>query len=101
MTRPYPLLQEHVYLYSLLNGRFTVHEGRVYEYHKRGSFKSKTKSLGCAAEEGIVYNSMVWLKERDDARAKEILIAYAESAIVLLQERINNHLSKIELLKGE
>ena len=47
----------------------------------------KTKSFMCSIRPGVVCNSVVWLDERDDEKAKIILINYEEFQISILREK--------------
>jgi hypothetical protein len=105
------VIREKAYLYSASAGRFTVCEGTVYKKlydDLRGSFVTQTvrghqeeKRFACASKEGTVYNAVVWLSNYDLDQAKKILIDHEEGLIAYLQEKINNHLAKIDILKGE
>ena len=95
-------IKENCYLYSLWSGRLVVHPGHVHKGYLNddvGRFQSKNKSFGCSIHPGVMYNSVVWLEERNDDRAKDILIEYEETQITALQEKIDNHLHKIKILK--
>lgn len=56
------------------------------------------KRLGIANAPADVYNAMVWFIYRDDDRAATILIEYQKQQIAKLQERIDNHKHKIDIL---
>ncbi len=100
--KPTKPTKEGVYLYSLWNGRLMVYEGDIYEdVRGGGTFVSKTKRFGCSLDREVVYNAIVWLEEHDEQLAKHILIEYEINQIARLQEKIDNHLHKIRILKGE
>ena len=68
---------EKVYLYSLWNKKFACYEGEVKPSSRRGGgsyFVSDTKQLVCASEPGVVYNGMVWLPEKDNNKAIDLLV---------------------------
>lgn len=56
------------------------------------------KRFLCSKEPRVVYNAVVWLPERDDDLARNILIKYEENVIALLQEKIDNHYVKMSIL---
>ena len=47
---------------------------------------------------GVVYNAMVWLKERDDVLAAGLLVEHESYQIAQLKEKIKNHENKIDIL---
>lgn len=90
------------YLYSMWNGIFTVYEGYLHSsiprQHPHFKCKNLRKGLGVAHKEGEIYNAMVWLYDRNDDKARKILLDYEETLIRELQARIENHQVKIDLL---
>lgn len=100
------LLKEKAYLYSLWSGKLIEYTGDIYYFSMRSNLDywfhpyKVNKNINCSGEEGVMYNSVVWLSNSDVKHAAEILMKYQEQCIALLQERINNHLNKIEVLKG-
>ena len=95
---------ENGFLYSLWNGRFMVYEGCVTPSvfdDNLGNFKTRTKTINCNIKPKVVYNAVVWLSTRNDELAKQILIEYEEVQIIKLQFKIDNHLTKIKVLKEE
>lgn len=101
------IIKENCYLYSTWSGKLKVEPGRVMISNDKNDFYGKfikfkkTTALTCHKEPGKVYNSIVWLPERNDDLAKLILINYHESAIEELKEKIENHLAKIvEIREG-
>jgi hypothetical protein len=101
MSKSPKTIHDKAYLYSLWSGKLKVYEGPIYgtEYSDTGTFKTKEKRFKCSNQEGVVANSVVWLSEKDDKRAKKILIEYWESGKAVLQERIDNYDKKIEVIK--
>ena len=89
------------YLYSIWNGRLMVYEGTIHEIVNSSAsvFGNKIKRFTCASKPGVVYNAVVWHETPDDNKARELLIEYEETAIVLLYEKIESHNAKIKLLK--
>ena len=55
--------------------------------------------IQCAKDPEVVYNKILWLPDRDDDKARQILIEYEESQICKLQDKIQNHQAKINTLK--
>lgn len=91
------IICEGAFLYSTFTGKLTVTEGVMYE---NGCFQSGKKKIGCAKEPGVIYNSLLWLPERDDQKAEYLLVRYHEEAIHRLKEKIESHLRKIAIIRG-
>ncbi len=93
------------FLYSVWSGELRVREGKVVignPFRETYTFISKDAvSVTCSNHPGEVYNAMVWLEERDDQKAKELLIDYYQNKIDDLKEVIQGHQNKINLLKGD
>lgn len=102
---------EHGYLYSLWKGHLTVVEGemhkrrmisypgRIVSYSRIASFYVNGTRYDCNPNPGEIHNAVVWLPERDDKRAKGIMIEYQKQCINKLLKRIDNHKQKIELIE--
>lgn len=92
------------YVYSLWTGQLKVEEGDVYNsiYDERlASFITKNKKkYQCALNPGIIYNGIVWLLERDDNLARQIMIDYEEGMILKLEDKISNHRHKITMMSS-
>lgn len=95
------------YLYSRWRGKFEVFEGyievsRYASNHSRFVYRRgrKEKTMQCSPNPGEVYNSVVWLTERDDELAKKMFIEYEEFILEELREKIEKHEQAIEKLKG-
>jgi len=106
------LLHETAYLYSLWNDGFlAIKEGSVGKYGHTDCFGQpihdayfsfRTRGYRQIQDTpGVVYNATVWLVERDDQLAKNILLEYENQMISLLEEKIENHRRKVSILKGE
>lgn len=98
------IIIENAYLYSMWSGRLKAYEGSVYVYHgaatRPASFVIKNeKRFMCSDKPGEVCNAVVWLAEKDDKLARKILIEYEEKQIAALMEKVENHQSKIFILK--
>lgn len=93
--------QESAFLYSMWNGCLIVYKGKVIPSMKKGwsLFIHAKKHNQCSAEEGVIYNAVVWLYERDDNEAREILIDYEFCQIRNQEIKILGHKQKIEMLK--
>lgn len=95
------------YLYSMWSGKLRVHEGYVEEskyargrYHFHVTRGGKPiKRLMCSVEPGVITNATVWLPERDDQKAIDILVQYELEQIEKCKEKIEHHENKIETLK--
>lgn len=96
MNKEVKMICEKAFLYSTFTGNLTVTEGTVYE---NGCFQSGKKKIVCSKEPGEIYNSLLWLPERDDQKAEYILIRYHEGAIEELKKMIENHLKKISAIR--
>ena len=95
------------YLYSRWRGKFEVFEGylepsRFNDHQARFIYRRGRKDLTmqCSRNPGEVYNSVVWLIERDDEHAKNLFIEYEELVLEELKEKIEKHEQAIEKLKG-
>lgn len=99
----------HGFVYSLWTGKLTVMEGTFRPQRGNGFgpwrrtcyFESNAehKILECSSTPGEVYNAMVWFKERNDEKAKRVLIDYQIKQIVKLEEKIAKHKQKIKLIQ--
>ena len=95
------MIHEKAYLYSLWRGELKIHEGEIHRlWSSDGVCVTNKRNVKCSLEPGAVFNSVLWLPEKDDQRAIEILIAYEENCILLLEEKIVNHRINIGKLKG-
>lgn len=95
---------ERAFLYSLLTGEFKLYEGRIiagknYKYGM-ADFFGKKKNLICSSKEGEIYNSIIWLTDRDDQKVIDIMVKYQEEQITKLKKKIDNYLNKINLIRG-
>ena len=95
------------YVYSLWTGRFSCKKATIKQYpddsRNRGLSYARFADGTCIEvniSPLLVHNAIVWLEERDDAIAAEILVKYQEQQIAKLQEKILNHKNKIQTLKG-
>lgn len=96
----------HGFLYSTKTGILKVYEGDVYlvrSGHSRLSDRCIFVVDGlrhniCMEKPGEVYNCLVWLPERDDNKAIDILIKNEEFAIWKLHNEIEYHEKRIKML---
>lgn len=100
----YKNIIEKVFLYSTWSGKLRVMDGIIISTKIKSTLvtfidNSTKKVINCYAEPEEVYNAMVWLPERNDKKAKEILIKYHETEINELKEKIEGHLTKINIIK--
>lgn len=95
---------EGVFLYSLWSGEFKLYEGRIVvgENYKYGMarFIGAKKEMICSSKEAEIYNSIIWLRNRDDQKAVNTMIKYQEEQITKLKKKIDNYLNKINLIRG-
>lgn len=95
------------YLYSTWKGEFKVRKGNVRI--REGSFTAGfifddpgigQKCVSCSVDPGKLHNSCIWMKERNDALAKQIFLDYEHFQIEVLKEKIDRHKYKIKVLKS-
>jgi hypothetical protein len=99
---PDPFVVESAYLYSIWGNVFRVYFGKVIRSHRIVSFKVKTgKRMTCHADEGKVYNGVVWFSEPDERKARETLIQFYIVKLTEYQEGVVNTNQRIKLLKGK
>lgn len=95
---------EKAYLYSLFQDGFRVYEGKVIYIEifidGKALFVGKKKSFSCSLYQGKILDSKIWFSERNDQEVVDILIKCHEERISELKKKIENHLSKINLIKG-
>lgn len=99
-------LVSHGYLYSMKTGIMKVYEGDIYErlnkkFDNRCIFvvDGRRHNL-CNAVAGEMFNGLVWLPEKDDNKAIDILIDNEKLAISKLRDEIEYHEKRIELLRN-
>ena len=99
------LLMNRGYLYSLKDGKVRCQEGNVYKkagdyrYNRVRIFIREDYShVKCAVAEGEIYNGYVWLTEKNDRKAINIMLEHERLRISKLKEQINNHEERIEAL---
>lgn len=86
-------------LYSIWNGTVKAYDGEIKIIdEKRGIFKAKTKIFTCHAEPEKIYNAVVWLKEKDDEKAIQLLIDHNYAQLDLAYEKVENYERKIQML---
>ena len=89
------------FLYSIWNGSVKVYKGEAIVIdEKRGIFKSKSKRFTCHAEPGEIYNAVVWLEERNDEIAIQLLIDYNYQQLDSAYEKVDNYKDKIQMLRS-
>lgn len=118
------VIKEKAYLYSLWKSeKLMCFEGKIEEcindkgYSYRlgrneysnpyGLFTANKKpvrsrshnSYECSLEEGLIWNNMLWLSQRDDKKAAGIFIEYQEEMLEELMKRVKAYQAKIDMLK--
>lgn len=97
------------YLYSMQTGVLTVRQGSVYCRHDISRHANlcdfytdvdTCKKLLIEPEAGVIHNKAMWLPERDDAKAIDIFTEYENAQIAKLQNEINMHKHRIELMSA-
>lgn len=95
---------EKAFLYSLWSGEFKRYEGTIVAgaNYKDGLayFTNKKKNIMCSSNEGTIWNSIIWLTDRDDQKVIDAFVKYQEEKISELKKKIDSHLNKINLIKG-
>ena len=89
------------YLYSTKTGELKIYEGTIrnYRHNKyKAEFMTGTNLFIVAKAFGVYYNSMLWLPEKDDKAAVDIIMDYEEQKIASLYADIKKHTSKVESL---
>ncbi|MCF8018161.1 MAG: hypothetical protein K9L62_02060 [Vallitaleaceae bacterium] len=110
------------YLYSIKTGKLTVREGyatyseqavlKLEDYKRNGTpryapianfyFGESDRwahKVSCAIDPGTTYHMTVWLEERDDKKASDILIEREKLEIQMLNDEIQKRRYRIEALK--
>ena len=88
-------------LYSIWNGTVKAYQGEIKVIDdERGIFKTTTKRFTCHAEPGKLYNAVVWLEEKDDEKAVQLLIDYNYKQLDLAYEKVDNYKNKIQMLRA-
>ncbi|MBR5862180.1 MAG: hypothetical protein IKZ08_02520 [Bacteroidales bacterium] len=97
----------HGFLYSRWGGVYEVLEGTIRRnaYSRdHGTFttgRPKYKRRQCSVEPGVVFNASVWLPERDDDKARKLLMEYEWQCILRLQKKIEQHTRNMACLEGD
>ena len=96
------MVQRKGYLYSMWSGALKVYEGcveqsvhggdRYHFYVRRGT--KIIRRVMCNGHPGFVSNATVWLEERDDKKAIDILIQYENEQIEELKDRIRKYIQR-------
>ena len=90
------------YYYRFTNGQLKIKEGHISGYCITGAKFQYGKKYHewnrCHPEAGEIMNGGLWLPERDDKKARDILIEHYESCVKSLEERIANYRTNIKIL---
>lgn len=95
-------INNEVNLYELQDGKLILRTGIISspdQVYRCATFISDQVKITCSDEPGVVYNSVVWFKNLNDELAKNLLISYHESSILVLEGRIMKHEQKINAIK--
>lgn len=97
------VIQTNACLYTVKRGILNMYEGDVHKTWQdwEGLFKTGNKNIPCSSQSKFVVNGMVWLLERNDDLARDLLIQYEEAQIAMLERGIEINRIKIKMLKGE
>lgn len=92
------------YIYTIRDNQLIIKKGDVFvnERYRSASFRPADNNThtACAIEAWDIRYGKLWLPNRDDERAKELLIKYHESRIEALRKQIKSHELTIRNLKG-
>lgn len=95
------------WLYELWRGQFKVRKGvirRTQPYGRREAiFRYGTLDsdwVRCSAEPGKMMQAKLWLPERDDIKARNLLIKYYEGKIEKVETQIEGYRDNIRILRG-
>lgn len=97
MKNNYIIISDNAFLYSTrLGGILKVTSGKVLKilrvngFDLYGTFCSENdeKIVSCNLHPEKIYNAMVWLPERNDEKAIDLLVKYHEKEIKKLKTKI-------------
>lgn len=98
---------EDAFLYILLPEEVKIYRGtiniNVEGFDGIGDFKSiHGERFVCSNKSNEFFNSMVWLENRDDQLASDIMIKYHEDITASIKKKMDERMSyKINLIRGE
>lgn len=88
------LFLKGVWLYSITNGCLTAHKGNLFKSVYGDSvvkFVCHNKQHRCSSTEGKLFNSVLWLSKKNDAKAKNIFVQRERKLIQRSEESIAKH----------
>jgi hypothetical protein len=102
------LIEGKWFVYSIWPAKFECVECNLMEpKNRRVVLGTKTdgyiwdRRYECSDIPGVVYNGLIWLHERDDKLAKEILLEYVTYQYEVTRKKANNFELKIKKLTEE
>lgn len=99
------VITQPAYLYAIWRDNFVVKKGEVSIFL---DFKRPKAQFDCdgvknyiqvSPVSGEIHSAKLWLPERDDERAKQILRDYHKECIASLQKQLESHSYKLDILK--
>lgn len=94
------------FLYTLWNGQLKIREGIVVESRRcskrEAIFRHGSRYCDwtrCSPEPRALVHAHLWLPERDDALARELLIEYYTENIKRLEKQIEGYQANIKILQ--
>lgn len=90
------------YVYSLLDDKFSYHEGIIAPtyYAQFGIFRSNDNySTTVSMTPGEVYNGVVWLPDRNDEEAKRLFISHYTNKRETLKRQLDLANNKLKVLE--
>lgn len=98
------IVQNSVYMYKILNGKFKCFEGYIVRYPQRRDvfYVRDTKKYYTVSEQPYeIHCGNVWMFERDDAKARMAFKKFFEENIAELERRIESYHELIDLVKRD
>lgn len=94
---------ELVYVYSLLNDKFSSHEGviAIAPNSNFGVFRSKDNYHGTVSMiPGEIYNGVLWLPAKNDKEARKLFITHYTNKNESLKRQLENNIKKLRILEN-
>ena len=96
----------NVFVYAILYDKLFIKEAEIKDRPSNGIYKdlafARFKDNGYTMvnwSPGKVYNDVVWLPDRNDRLAVNLLLDYQDDQLTKLQEKFENRKNNIKMLK--
>ena len=101
------IIAENAFIYSVYGGSFRCYKGFIIatesfftgKSKKHARFRNTKTGLWCSEKAGEIFNGVVWFPEKDDEKAKELLIKDLNKKVEILNKKIENLNDLIMILK--